>query len=293
MERQGFHEALEEIWKVIRAANGYIDHQAPWALNKTDKARMATVLRVLVDTMRVIATLLQPFMPTVMANMLDQLGRAGARANQLAALAAPLAGRHPPCRRRAACSRAMWSRASCLMLIDSHCHLDYFTPMELPLVLARAACGRRGRDGDDRHLDGAIGKLPALAERIRISGAPSACIRTTPPRRRSRAGNAGGDDPASEGDRHRRIRPGLLLRSQPARRSGGEFPRQHPRRASGRVPLAIHARDADADIALILQQETRPGRGRSPFLLHCFSSTRALAEAAIGTGWLSSASRAS
>ena len=90
IERQGFHDALEEIWKIIRAANGYIDRQAPWALNKTDKDRMATVLRVLVDTMRVIATLLQPFMPTSMANMLEQLG-VPEHARSIAALAAPLA----------------------------------------------------------------------------------------------------------------------------------------------------------------------------------------------------------
>ena len=40
MDRQTFHEALEEVWKVIRAANGYIDRQAPWALRRTDQARM-------------------------------------------------------------------------------------------------------------------------------------------------------------------------------------------------------------------------------------------------------------
>jgi methionyl-tRNA synthetase len=74
IERQEFHDALEEVWKVIRAANGYIDRQAPWALNKTDKARMATVLRVLADTLRVVATMLQPFMPQSMSRMLDQLG---------------------------------------------------------------------------------------------------------------------------------------------------------------------------------------------------------------------------
>ena len=81
MERQTFHEALEEVWKIIRAANGYIDRQAPWALNKTDKVRMGAVLRVLADTIRVVATLLQPFMPTSMSKMLDQLGvPEGARA---------------------------------------------------------------------------------------------------------------------------------------------------------------------------------------------------------------------
>ncbi len=90
LDRQVFHEALEEVWKVVRAANAYIDHQAPWALRKTDPARMAIVLRVLVDAVRGIATVLQPFMPGSMARMLDQLGVPdGAR--DFAALAVPLA----------------------------------------------------------------------------------------------------------------------------------------------------------------------------------------------------------
>ena len=90
IERQEFHDALEEVWKVIRAANGYIDRQAPWALNKTDKARMATVLRVLADTVRVVATMLQPFMPTSMNKMLDQLG-VPADQRHFAALGMPVA----------------------------------------------------------------------------------------------------------------------------------------------------------------------------------------------------------
>ncbi len=90
LDRQAFHEALEEVWKVIRAANGYIDRQAPWALRRTDPPRMAAVLRVLADTLRVVATVLQPFMPGSMARMLDQLG-APPEARDLAALATPLA----------------------------------------------------------------------------------------------------------------------------------------------------------------------------------------------------------
>ncbi|MFL5253606.1 MAG: methionine--tRNA ligase [Rhodopila sp.] len=89
IDRQTFHEALEEIWKVIRAANGYIDRQAPWALAKTDRTRMAAVLRVLVDTIRVVATLLQPVMPGSMARMLDQLG-VPADLRTFAALTTPL-----------------------------------------------------------------------------------------------------------------------------------------------------------------------------------------------------------
>jgi methionyl-tRNA synthetase len=90
IDRQTFHDGLEEVWKVIRSANGYIDRQAPWALNKTDKPRMAAVLRVLADTLRVVATVLQPFMPDSMARMLDQLG-VPPDLRSLAALAAPLA----------------------------------------------------------------------------------------------------------------------------------------------------------------------------------------------------------
>jgi methionyl-tRNA synthetase len=89
MDRQTFHEALEEVWKIVRAANGYIDRQAPWALNKTDKSRMAVVLRVLADTLRSVATVLQPFMPDSMGRMLDQLA-VPADARSLAALAVPL-----------------------------------------------------------------------------------------------------------------------------------------------------------------------------------------------------------
>ena len=90
MDQQTFHEGLEEVWKVIRAANGYIDRQAPWALARTDKQRMGAVLRVLADALRVIATVLQPVMPGSMGRMLDQLG-VPAEARMLADLATPLA----------------------------------------------------------------------------------------------------------------------------------------------------------------------------------------------------------
>jgi TatD DNase family protein len=49
------------------------------------------------------------------------------------------------------------------------------------------------------------------------------------------------------------------------------------------LPLAIHARDADNDIANILQDEYDTG-GNFEFLLHCFSSSRELAEAGVRLG---------
>ncbi len=91
LERLEFHAALEAIFEAVREANAHITREAPWALKKTDPARMALVLRELHDALRVFATLLQPVMPGTMARMLDQLGvPEGARS--LAALAAPLPG---------------------------------------------------------------------------------------------------------------------------------------------------------------------------------------------------------
>ena len=91
MERMALGDALEEIWKVIRAGNVYVDHQAPWALRKTDPARMSAVLRVLVDTLRIVATVLAPFMPDSMNRMLHQLG-VPPEAQDLAALDVMLPG---------------------------------------------------------------------------------------------------------------------------------------------------------------------------------------------------------
>ena len=90
LDRQAFHEALEAIWVVIRAANAYVDHQAPWKLRKEDPDRMATVLYVLAETIRRLAILTQPFMPDTSAGMLDQLSQP-ADARDLTALAADVA----------------------------------------------------------------------------------------------------------------------------------------------------------------------------------------------------------
>ncbi|PKU23207.1 methionine--tRNA ligase [Telmatospirillum siberiense] len=73
LDRQMFHEGLESVWQVVRAANGYVDRQAPWGLKKTDPARMGTVLYVLAETVRQIALLLQPVMPGAIGRLLDQL----------------------------------------------------------------------------------------------------------------------------------------------------------------------------------------------------------------------------
>jgi methionyl-tRNA synthetase len=91
VEDQAFHLALEEVFRLVRAANGYITAQAPWALKKTDPVRMAAVLRHLHSVLRGAATALQPFMPGSMAALLDQLA-VPEDARDLAALATALPG---------------------------------------------------------------------------------------------------------------------------------------------------------------------------------------------------------
>ncbi|MGC6536489.1 MAG: methionine--tRNA ligase [Candidatus Puniceispirillaceae bacterium] len=70
---QQFHDALRLIWDVISQSNRYIDTQAPWALKKTDPARMAEVLAILMEAIRQVAILVQPIMPQSAAALLDQL----------------------------------------------------------------------------------------------------------------------------------------------------------------------------------------------------------------------------
>jgi methionyl-tRNA synthetase len=77
MREQTFHQGLTQVWDVIGDANRYVDAQAPWALRKTDAARMETVLYVLAETIRRVALLVQPVMPEAGSKILDQLAVAG------------------------------------------------------------------------------------------------------------------------------------------------------------------------------------------------------------------------
>ncbi|HEU0117092.1 MAG TPA: methionine--tRNA ligase [Alphaproteobacteria bacterium] len=73
LEVQSFNKALDHIWEVIGEADRYMDTQAPWKLKKTDPPRMEVVLYVVAETLRHLATVLQPYMPDAMNKMLDQL----------------------------------------------------------------------------------------------------------------------------------------------------------------------------------------------------------------------------
>ena len=65
MEKLQLQNGLDEVFKVIDRANKYIDETAPWVLGKdeTKRARLATVLYNLLETIRVCTTLLTPVMP--------------------------------------------------------------------------------------------------------------------------------------------------------------------------------------------------------------------------------------
>ncbi len=73
IDRQAFHEALEAIWSVVRAANRCVDGDAPWSLRKTDPDGMKAVLYVLAEVIRHLAIVLLPFMPDSCGRLLDQL----------------------------------------------------------------------------------------------------------------------------------------------------------------------------------------------------------------------------
>ena len=69
-------DSLDEIFLMLRRANKYIDETMPWALakNEEDKPRLATVIYNLLETIRVGAVLLTPYIPTTAKNIFDQLG---------------------------------------------------------------------------------------------------------------------------------------------------------------------------------------------------------------------------
>ncbi|MDB3952565.1 methionine--tRNA ligase [Alphaproteobacteria bacterium] len=71
LDKQSFHNALIDIWKVVGDANRYVDTMAPWTLRKEDPDRMATVLYVLAETIRRLGVIVQPFIPDAAASILD------------------------------------------------------------------------------------------------------------------------------------------------------------------------------------------------------------------------------
>jgi hypothetical protein len=145
--------------------NRYFAGEEPWALKKTDPARMDTVLYVTAEVVRQVAILAQP----VDAGIGRQAARSAGRRED-AATSPRSAKRAAWCRARAAeapsrSSRAMSSRRrrGRLMLIDTHCHLDFpdFAE-ELDEIVARAEAA-------------GVGRMVTISTRVRAS---TACSRS-------------------------------------------------------------------------------------------------------------------
>ncbi len=170
------------------------------------------------------------------------------------------------------------------MLIDSHCHLDYFTPTELPAVLDRAAAAGGGEmvsigvtldqaptvvgiAAAHPNVWATVGVHPHHAGEQEIPQ-PEALAALAAHPRVIGIGESGLDYFYDRAPREVQ-REGFRAHLRAARLAG--------------VPLVIHARDADDDIVDILQTEWNNG-GKFAFLLHCFSSSRRLAEAAVALG---------
>jgi methionyl-tRNA synthetase len=73
MQDLALHAVLAEIWAVVAEANRYFAGQEPWTLRKTDPARMEAVLYTTAEVLRAVGILVQPFIPTAAARLLDLL----------------------------------------------------------------------------------------------------------------------------------------------------------------------------------------------------------------------------
>ncbi|MDE2333363.1 MAG: TatD family hydrolase [Rhodospirillales bacterium] len=174
------------------------------------------------------------------------------------------------------------------MLVDSHCHLDYFAETERSEVVARARAA-------------GVGEMVTIATTLAASAALRAIAAEqgvwatvgVHPHHAGEYWNEAGEGPSPESIAEETSHPRVVgigesgldyfydKAPRPAQQAGF---RAHIRAARlAGVPLAIHARDADADVAAILRDEWEKG-GPFAFLLHCFSSGRELAQAAVELG---------
>ena len=174
------------------------------------------------------------------------------------------------------------------MLIDSHCHLDHFPDDEIEALLDRAqAAGLRGMVTIGTRLSAA-----PLNRRLTRHARPDLAIWCTIGTHPDHVADEAVPDPdqlaalASAPEIIGIGESGLdYFHGEQALRplQQASF-RTHLRAARmADLPLVIHARDADADMAAILLEEHEVG-GPFRFVLHCFSSSEALARTALSLG---------
>jgi len=170
------------------------------------------------------------------------------------------------------------------MLVDSHCHLDFpdFAE-EREAIVSRALAAGIGRMVT---ISTRVKKFPQIleiaesfeevycsvgthphnaAEELDVTVAELARLAAHP--KVVAIGEAGLDYHYDHAPREAQMR-GFRTHIAAARETG--------------LPLVIHARSADEDMASVLEEET--GKGAFPFILHCFSSGRRLAEVGVALG---------
>ena len=170
------------------------------------------------------------------------------------------------------------------MLVDSHCHLDFpdFAD-ELDQVMGRAAAA-------------GIGTIVTISTRIRRFEAVRAiaeryanvfCSVGTHPHNAHEELDFSAEDIARISERPKVVAIGEAGLDYHYDNSPREAQTKGLRthisaaRMTG-LPLVIHAREADTDLAAVLSEETE--KGAFPAVLHCFSAGRALAETGIALG---------
>ncbi len=170
------------------------------------------------------------------------------------------------------------------MLVDSHCHLDFpDLKQDLDGIIERARAVGIGRLVTISTRVRKHGDLIAIAERY-----PDVfCSVGTHPHHADEELDIGTADLVAR-TRHPKVvaigEAGLDYHYDNAPRQAQEQGfRAHiaAARETG-LPLVIHAREADADVAKILREET--GKGPFPAVLHCFTGGRELAFGAIELG---------
>ncbi len=170
------------------------------------------------------------------------------------------------------------------MLVDSHCHLDFpeFSS-ELDAVLARARAAGIGRLVTISTLVGKFPALLAISERFE----EVYCSVGTHPHHADKEPNVTADDLVAAA-KHPKVvaigEAGLDYHYDNSPRDAQEkgFRTHIAAARETQLPLVIHAREADADIARILEEESK--RGAFPFVLHCFTGGEDLARRGVALG---------
>ncbi|HET9534418.1 MAG TPA: TatD family hydrolase [Mesorhizobium sp.] len=170
------------------------------------------------------------------------------------------------------------------MLVDSHCHLDFpdFAEERDEVVARALAAGVAFMVT----ISTRVKRFPAILEIAEANG-PVYCSVGTHPHNAAEEPDVTTEDLVRLAEHPKVVAIGEAgldyFYDRSPREVQAESFRRHiaAARATG-LPLVIHSRDADDDMAAILEDET--GKGSFPFILHCFSSGRNLAEAGIRLG---------